>query len=167
LQVLSKVEFHSAVDDVVVHTIKLLRKAYHLDARVTVVGVKATIERLDAVLWTDNKLDFVPHVRCASAQPLPDRLARTPIWLVEDTPSVMPAAMAQALTAGCSVVVNLGTSLQDTAGMSRLIEVVSQDPADRQSARLRWRAHEAAGRAIEHHPMGQRGPSAATNEVSA
>jgi DNA polymerase III subunit chi len=165
--VLSKVEFHSAVDDVVAHTAKLLRKAYLRHARVTVVGPSATIEQLDATLWTDHERDFVPHVRCATAQPMPDRFAKTPIWLVDDAPDVMPVAMAQALKVGCTVVVNLGAKLEHFTGMDRLIEVVSMDPADRQSARLRWRSHEAAGRSIEHHPMDRRGQPAAANEASA
>ena len=138
-----EVAFHTGVPDKLAHGCRLLRKAYRQGAKVVVTGEPALLARLDQALWTAEPLDFIPHARVRSGETPPARLAPTPIWLVE--PGATPPHL--------EVLVNLGPDMaygHETFG--RVIEIVGTDEADRTAGRRRWRAWEAAGRTIKHHP---------------
>jgi DNA polymerase-3 subunit chi len=91
------------------------------------------------MLWTFAAQDFVPHCHAGAAATI---LTHTPIVL---------ATATSAEDAG-DVLVNLGAAAP--AGFeryARLIELVSQDPDDRASARQRWRHYADRGYAISRH----------------
>ena len=68
----------------------------------------------------------------------------TPIWLAD----------AGALPPAADVLVNLGPDdAPDADRFARVIELVGADDADRQAARRRWRAYEARGMVVTHHPQ--------------
>ena len=140
---MAEVAFHTGVADKLVHGCRLLRKAYRQGAKVAVTGDAALLARLDQALWTFEPLEFVPHARVRVGDAPAARLARTPIWLVD--PGAAPPQR--------DVLVNFGPELPDgVESFARVIEIVGVDEADRSAGRRRWRAHEAAGRAITHHP---------------
>jgi DNA polymerase-3 subunit chi len=139
----SEVAFHTGVADKLAHGCRLLRKAYRQGAKVVVTGDAALLARLDQLLWTAEPLDFIPHARVRGGETPPSRLAPTPIWLVD--PGAMPPHR--------DVLVNLGPDMADGhETFLRVIEVVGADDADRAAGRRRWRAWEAAGQTIKHHP---------------
>ncbi|WP_119354782.1 DNA polymerase III subunit chi [Azohydromonas sediminis] len=137
-----EVAFHTGLPDKVEYACRLLRKAWRQRQRVAVTADAATLGRLDAALWTFEPQGFVPHVRLAAgASPAP-RLARTPIWLVDDG----------ARAPQCDVLVNLGPAQAADAGRyARVIELVGASDADRQAGRQRWQAYRSAGWSVTHH----------------
>jgi DNA polymerase-3 subunit chi len=137
------VAFHTGVADKLAHGCRLLRKAYRQGAKVVVTGDPTLLARLDQALWTFEPLEFLPHARVRAGEIAPARLAPTPIWLAE------PGATAPHR----EVLVNLGPDMADGfESFARVIEIVGVEEGDRAAGRRRWRAYEAAGRAITHHP---------------
>lgn len=134
--------FHLRVADRIGYACRLLRKAYTQDAKVVVCAPAPTLAQLDALLWTSDPASFVPHVRLGpGAQDLPQD-DPTPIWLVEDVERA-PAH---------DVLVNLGDEL--VAGFeafARVIEIVPEDEAAKQAARLRWKHYADRGYVLKRH----------------
>jgi DNA polymerase-3 subunit chi len=141
-----KVEFHSGVTDKLGAACRFLRKAHDAGAQVVVCGDTALLDRLDAALWTFDPLSFVPHARLKGGAAVPAALARTPAWLVDD-PTAAPTRQ---------ILLNLGTAMvDDWARFARVVEIVSNDPADADAGRLRWRRYgERPGVERVHHARG-------------
>lgn len=137
---MTEVEFHTGVADPPAFACRLLRKAYRQGVRVLVTAPEPRLALLDRLLWTFDERDFVPHLRVPAADA--GLAARTPIWLA------VPPAPAGAP----GVVVNLGAPAPAALdGVTRLIEVVGNEPDELRAGRERWRAYKAAGLAIVHH----------------
>jgi len=133
---MTAVEFHYNAADRLAYACRLLRKAVRQGSRVAVTAPGETLTRLDALLWSFDPIEFIPHVRLRAGESLPARLLPTPVWLVD--------AAEQA--AHQPVLVNLG--VEPPAGFesfARLIEVVSAQPDDRERARLRWKHYASRG----------------------
>jgi DNA polymerase III subunit chi len=145
--VATAVEFHTGVADKLGFACRLLRKAYRKGARLVVTAPAPLLATLDRELWTFAERDFIPHLRVTASVP-PATSARTPIWLVDgEAPDGAPA-----------VLVNLGAPAPvDPARFERIIEVISDDAADLQPGRERWRAYLAAGLSPVRHasPAGE------------
>lgn len=136
---MTEVQFHFNVPDRLGYACRLLRKAVRNGARVAVTAPPATLTRLDRTLWTFDAQDFVPHVLLRGAEPVAPRLRETPIWLVER------AEMA----AQHPVLVHLGEEpAEGFESFARLIEIVSTDAQERESARRRWKHYAGRGYAI-------------------
>jgi DNA polymerase III subunit chi len=141
----SEIEFHSGLPDKLAFTCRLLRKAYLKGAQVAVTGAPEVLTRLDQALWTFEAQEFVPHVRLTPGSAVSPRLARTPVCLLD------PGAQATHR----EVLVNLGPDpVPGFEAFSRVIEIVSTDPQDRDAGRRRWRSYEAQGLSIKHHAQG-------------
>jgi DNA polymerase III subunit chi len=135
--------FHFNAPSKVGYSCKLLRKATLSGARVAVLATPDVLARLDMELWTFSPLDFVAHVRAPCT---PEVLHRTPVVLCE--------ALDQARGAGYSVLVNLLPAVPDGfEQFDRVIEVVTQDDADRLSARARWKHYNELGYEITRHDL--------------
>ncbi len=133
-------EFHTGVADKLGYTCRLLRKAWRAGNRVVVTGDPAQLSRLDALLWTFEVGEFVPHARLRAGEVIAPRLARTPIWLVDVVDDVVNDA------GRCDVLVNLGPDwVPGHAACARLIEIVADTPDELQAGRQRWRQYLAAG----------------------
>ena len=142
---MTEVAFHSGVADKLGYTCRLLRKAWRAGSRVAVVGSIEQLARLDALLWTFEPGEFIPHVRLRAGQTVTPLLARTPIWLV-DEPAGFSAGPFSTPNAAPDVLVNLGPGIAPgIEGFARVIEVVADTPDELGSGRQRWRAHQAAG----------------------
>lgn len=141
---MSAVVFHFGAADKIGYTCRLLRKARRTGAAVTVSGTAAELSRLDQALWVTDPLEFLPHVRAARAAQVAPRLAATPILLLED-PAGSPAR---------DVLVHLGPGeAVEAEAFGRWIEIVSDDEADRQAARQRWRQYEGRGVELTAHKI--------------
>ena len=101
-----------------------------------VAGEPAQLARLDALLWTFEPGEFIPHVRLRAGQAIAPLLARTPIWLADLPVEAGP----------CDVLVNLGPALAPGYEVfGRVIEIVAESDAEVSSGRQRWRQYLAAG----------------------
>ena len=140
---MTEVAFHFNAPDRLAYACRLLRKANAARALVTVTGEPDLMRELDGALWTFSALEFLPHCHAASATP--QVLAKSPVVLTESL----------AETPHHEVLVNLGVAVpRGFERFERLIEVVSQDPEDRQLARERWRHYADRGYAITRHDLG-------------
>lgn len=88
-------------------------------------------EAIDQRLWTQDKLSFVPHVRCGHP-----RAGETPILIGTD-----PAPLARH-----DVLINLDATCPEGFGrFERLLELASQAPDDLRAARGRYRHYQDRG----------------------
>ena len=125
---MTEVEFHVNVADRLQYACRLLRKASRKGVRVAVTGSSATLNDLDRHLWSFEAEEFLPHVRVGSAEPASSSRQRSPVWLLDDS----------SLATELPVLVNLGEQLAaGFEGYKRLIEIVSDDDAERDAARQR------------------------------
>ncbi len=140
----AQVDFHSGVVAPVHYACRLLRKAWRQGVSVLVTAPSSTLAALDRELWTFEAHEFVPHLRVRPGQAADAALRRTPIWLCEGEP---PGPCPK-------VLVNLDADLPEVGEpFERIIEIVSSQGEERQRARARWRAYEAQGWTIRHHPQ--------------
>jgi DNA polymerase III subunit chi len=136
------IAFHFNAPSKLAYACRLLRKAAAGGSTVAVLGDEALLVKLDELLWSFSALDFVPHARFETlAKPQRDS---TPIWLCSS------AQQGQ----GRQVLVNLTTRMPESLdGFERVIDVVSQEEADRHSARIRWKAYTEQGHEIVRHDL--------------
>jgi DNA polymerase III subunit chi len=136
------IAFHFNAPSKLAYACRLLRKAAAGGSTMAVLGDEALLVKLDELLWSFSALDFVPHARFETlTKPQRDS---TPIWLCSS------AQQGQ----GRQVLVNLTTRMPERLdGFERVIEVVSQEEADRHSARIRWKAYTEQGHEIVRHDL--------------
>ncbi|TFZ00826.1 DNA polymerase III subunit chi [Ramlibacter henchirensis] len=141
---MTEVAFHFNAPDKLGYACRLLRKAFGAGSQVVVTGSPELLRELDTSLWTFGALEFVPH--CHGDSQGQRVQARSPIVLAE-APRTAPHQQ---------VLVNLGEAVPDGfERFERLIEVVTQDDADRNQARQRWKHYADRGYAIVRHDLGQ------------
>lgn len=138
------VAFHFNVQDRRDYVCRLLRKALRAGAKVAVTADEHELSELDRRLWISDPLEFLPHWRGVEPARLPERMAATPVVLVERaTPE-----------RGHAVLVNLRDTVPEGYGaFERVIEIVGQDDAGRVAARQRWKHYLGAGLMIERHEV--------------
>jgi DNA polymerase III subunit chi len=143
---MTEIQFHFNVPDRLLYVCRLLRKALRSGARgVAVSGGTATLTTLDRTLWTFDPQEFIPHLLLKRGDAVAPRLARTPIWLVEDVGQGMHHP----------VLVHLGEEpAPGFESFTRLIEVVSTDPDEREAARRRWKHYAGRGYALQRFDVG-------------
>ncbi len=140
---MTEVAFHFNAPDKVGYACRLLRKAHAAGAQVVVTGLMPLLRQLDTELWTFSALDFIPHC-------LADATHATPAAVLSASPIVLSVS-PQAAPAR-QVLLNLGADVPEGfERFERLIEVVTQDDADRQQARVRWKHYADRGYAITRH----------------
>ncbi|GAA4323054.1 DNA polymerase III subunit chi [Pigmentiphaga soli] len=93
----------------------------------------------DRMLWALDDISFVPHVW--ADDPL---AARTPVVLTASDGDTPHHEWLLNLDDGWPPIYTR---------FERLIEVVSQDPADREAARARWRFYQECGHPIARHDL--------------
>jgi DNA polymerase III subunit chi len=138
----TRVSFYTGVPERLIYLCRLLRKAQQSGARVGVCGAPAQLERLDAALWSFEPTEFVPHLRLRAGQAVDPALADTPILLVEHS-GALPHR---------ETLLNLGAELPEGfEQFERVLEVVSQDPAQMQAGRRRFKQYKELGHPVDHH----------------
>jgi DNA polymerase III subunit chi len=98
------------------------------------------LKAFDQKLWAVDEAAFVPHVAADDPE-----AADTPIWLVSsDLPSALARAPAKAW------LLNLDDDCPPGIdNVPRILEIVSDDDADKAAARERWRMYQAAGHDVK------------------
>jgi DNA polymerase-3 subunit chi len=136
------IAFHFNAPAKLAYACRLLRKATAIGSTLAVVGDEAVLAKLDEQLWSFSALDFIPHGRFDALTDA--QRAHTPVWLCQS------AEQGQ----GREVLVNLSHAVPEGFdAFERVIEVVSQDEADKQSARLRWKHYAERGLDIVRHDL--------------
>ena len=137
---MTEIAFHFNAPDKLGYACRLLRKAVSVGSKVVVTGEPALLRELDVALWTFAPLEFIPH--CRGEGSAPAVLAASPVVLADSS----RGAPHQ------DVLVNLGAAIPDGfERFERLIEVVTEDDADRLQARQRWKHYAQRGYAITRH----------------
>jgi DNA polymerase III subunit chi len=132
------------VQDRLGYACRLLRKAQARGARVVVSAPPEMLARLDALLWTFEPTDFVPHLRVVRDAQIAPHLKQTPIWLVD---RVEQAPHHE-------VLLNLGDDLvPGFESFERVIEIVPEEEAPKQSARRRWKHYADRGYTLKQHQV--------------
>ncbi len=139
---MTRIDFYVEARDRIDVACRLAAKAVQARTRMLVYAPDETmIARIDRLLWTQPPTGFVPH--CMSHDPLADE---TPILIarnVDDPPLD-------------DVILNLADTFPPTfARFQRVLEIVSQDPQDKASARDRFRFYRDRGYRIETHNLGE------------
>ena len=134
--------FHTRVAYPMAYACRLLRKAARQGACVVVTGSAATLETLDAALWTFDPLDFIPHLMPAPGTAVAERFRTTPVWLLQRPTEAIHH----------QVLVNLGAEAPEGfESFERVIEIVSTDDDSRAAGRQRWKHYISRGYSIVHH----------------
>lgn len=139
---MADIVFLTGVDDKIGYALRLLRKKYREGARVAVFGPALVLQKLDHLLWSEDKLSFLPHVRLRGDISTAVR-QRTRLWLLDRPEPGLD----------CDTAVNLG--LDEVAPLcefSRVAEIVSTVPQDRALGRERWKRYESLGQTPKHVP---------------
>lgn len=97
------------------------------------------LNAFDQMLWALDDISFIPHVRVNDP-------------LAADTPIVLTASDAP--TPHHDWLLNLDDAWPPIyTRFQRVIEIVSNDPADREAARARWRFYQECGHNIVRHDV--------------
>ncbi|MEN6586375.1 MAG: DNA polymerase III subunit chi [Sulfuricella sp.] len=144
---MTQIDFYTHVQDKRLLACKLSAKALEQDLRVLVLTAdEGEAARMDQMLWTTPATGFVPHCR-----------ARDPLATV--TPVIVDCDPGE-LTHD-QVLLNLGSERPAFfSRFQRLIEIVTEDEADRLAARERFRFYRDRGYEIRSHDMSQSGKAA-------
>lgn len=141
---MTRVDFYFNAEDKVEAARKLAAKIYQAGKNALFYAADERVAgELDSVIWTRDKLAFVPHVRCGHP-------------LAKET-AILIGTDADAL-ASPDILVNLEAERPPFFGrFERLIELVSRDPADRQAARDRYRFYQERGYEINNVDLDKHG----------
>jgi DNA polymerase-3 subunit chi len=141
---MSDIAFHFNAPDKLAYTCRLLRKALSSGAKVMVRVPQAQLSALDQLLWSFSTTDFLPH---CTAQAPAEQIEHSAVVLFSDT-------MQKPVLSNQPILVNLCEDvLEGYEQFVRVIEVVSLDEADRQSARVRWKQYTQQGHTIQRHDL--------------
>lgn len=130
---MTRVDFHSKVQDKILYSCRLIRKARAANCEILVLSEDAEqASQLNQALWSFSASDFLPHVMLADP-------------LSTQTPIIITTAFDRALPHH-DVLINLSQRLPENfTQFSRVIEVVSQHEDDADSARQRFRLYQQQG----------------------
>lgn len=147
---MTEVAFHFGASDKVAYASRLLRKATAAGARVLVLSESRMARALDLALWNVSATDFVTHASAADDSRI---VSRSAVIIAQDASEVKSSLP--------SICVNLGQPAPAGHGrFERIIEVVSTDEEDRQSARGRWKRYATLGLSITRHDLSLKGAGA-------
>lgn len=137
---MTEIKFYHNAPDRLRAACAITGKAVAQGLRVLAYAPDETLaRRYDHLLWVARPLSFIPHV--AASSPLAER-----------TPVLITTSLAQPATN--DVLLNLGPeNLEDLSGFKLLVEIVSQDPADRQASRQKWKFYKERGYSITAYDL--------------
>ena len=148
---MARIDFHSNVSDKLEYACRLTRKIWSATVEgepvrnIVMVAEKADLKRLDELLWTFSKTDFLPH--CYGDH---ETAFETPIVLVDDTASLALANLPHA-----DVLIHMGMRMpSDVTALvnrfPRIVEVVTVNEAERLAGRERYKAYRELGHELHN-----------------
>jgi DNA polymerase-3 subunit chi len=137
---LTSIDFYFNAAERLAVACRLAAKAVQQNNRVLVYAPEPELARkFDRLLWTWQAVSFVPH--CHAGDPL-----------AEETPVLISSANEE--FENREVLVNLGLECPPFfARHERLLEIVSQDEADRIAGRARFAFYRDRGYAMRSHDL--------------
>ena len=149
---MTRIDFAFGAPDRLRMACQVVRKRFLAGQRLVVYCKDGTrLAAFDRMLWAFDDTAFVPHV-----------LANDP--LASETPVVLtagdPRQAAQAASQDDQPqpwLLNLDDDCPPGFdAFERLLEIVSDDPDDKQAARQRWRTYQTAGHAPQSHDLSRK-----------
>lgn len=137
---MTRVDFYTHAPDKLELARILTGKAYRQGLRVMIYSPDSrVVADIDKRLWTTPANSFVPHCDCMAAH-----ASATPVVLGEAADHLPHD----------NVLINLhDTTPTFFSRFERVIEIVSQDAADQDAARQRWRFYKQRGYEMYSHDM--------------
>ena len=138
---MTSIDFYFNAGDRLEVACRLAGKALQQRKRVLIYAPQAELaQRIDRLLWTAQAVSFIPH--CAAHDAL---AAETPVLIASDDEA--PAHV-------CEVLLNLSAECPPFFERhERLLEVVSQDDAERLAGRARFKFYRDRGYEIRNHDL--------------
>jgi DNA polymerase-3 subunit chi len=148
---MARIDFHSNVKDKLEYACRLTRKIWSASSEgepvrnIVMVGEKADLKKLDELLWSFSKTDFLPHCFIDD-----EAAAETPIILTDDFASSTFNSIPHA-----DVLIHLGMKMpKDVAGLverfPRIVELVTVNEAERLAGRERFKAYRELGHELHN-----------------
>ncbi len=132
-----QVSFYSEAAEPLRFACRLVRRALASGKPLGICVAPGQAAALDALLWSFDASEFIPHRRWDGATPP----APGEVLLVEDA-AVLPHR---------GLLLNLSEALPEAAfEFERVLEVVGQSPEEVQAGRLRYRAYKQSGAMLDH-----------------
>lgn len=130
---MTRVDFHSQVNDKIHYSCRLIRKARAANCQILVLSQdQQQAQALDQALWNFSASDFLPHVMLDSP-------------LAQQTPILITTTLQTALP-HYDLLINLSQHLPENfQQFNRVIEVISQQEDDAASGRQRFRLYQQQG----------------------
>lgn len=141
-----RIDFAFGAPDRLLTACQTAAKRYLAGQRLVVYcGDKARLAAFDRMLWTFQDDAFVPHVMIG------DALAADTAVVMTAVPLAPPVPDAQGQLPW---LLNLDDQCPPGYELfPRVLEIVSDQPDDRQTARQRWRTYQASGHALHAHQL--------------
>ena len=143
---MTEVTFHFNAANKFEHLLRVIRKGHRLGARLVVVAPEARLHRIDQGLWVHFGQEFIAHARLTAS---PEVVSRSPIVLATPDQDLKAAPHHEVLVSATDELVT------GFGAFERVIEVVSQEDADRDLARKRWAQYAERGYAIQRLDLAQ------------
>ena len=141
---MTSIDFYFNAGDKLEIACRLAGKALQQRKRVLIyAGGYESAQKIDRLLWTQQAVSFIPHCRADQA-------------IAADTPVLIATAgePASAAAASCEVLLNIGADCPPQFERhERLLEIVSQEDADRAAGRARFKFYRERGYAIRNHDL--------------
>jgi DNA polymerase-3 subunit chi len=148
---MARIDFHSNVSDKLEYACRLTRKIWSSTLegqpvrQIVMVGEKSDLKKLDELLWSFSKTDFLPHCFIND-----EAAAETPIVLMDDFASPALASIPHA-----DVMIHLGMRMPAdvpalAARFPRIVEVVTVNEAERLAGRDRYKAYRELGHELHN-----------------
>ncbi|BAO80272.1 DNA polymerase III, chi subunit [Serpentinimonas raichei] len=148
---MNAIAFHFNVPAPVPYLCRLLRKATHAGQRAWVLLPPALAHELDVALWTFAPEEFIAHARHATVEAEESGQVGSGQCLWQRSPVVLAAQLIPQASDWPLLINLLEPVPEGFERFGRLIEIVPQDEALKQAARLRWRHYSQLGLALKHH----------------
>ncbi|HEY1132793.1 MAG TPA: DNA polymerase III subunit chi [Roseateles sp.] len=132
-----QVSFYSDAADPLHYACRLIRRALAAGKPVGVCVAAAEAARLDALLWSFDAAEFIPHRRWDGATPP----APGEVLLVDDAARLPHRGLLLNLCDGMP---------GDALAFERVLEVIGQEPERVQAGRARYRVYQQAGAKLDH-----------------
>ena len=144
---MTQIVFHVNVPEPLVYACRLLRKAHRVGTKMAVWALPDRLQALDQLLWAFDPTAFIPHAMLAPVgghvTEIETESPEIAIYLLTDL-WVTPVSVHSLLNLHDSVVKPLHR-------FERVIEIVSNQEPQLQSARQRWKHYLASGYSPQKH----------------
>jgi DNA polymerase-3 subunit chi len=148
---MARIDFHSNVSDKLEYACRLTRKIWSATPEgesvrnIVMVSEKADLQKLNELLWSFSKTDFLPHCFIDD-----EAAAETPIVLTDDFASSALNNIPHA-----DVMIHLGMRMPAdvpalVARFPRIVEVVTVNEAERLAGRERYKAYRELGHELHN-----------------